>query len=287
MQPMSASLFADLVLSKPYFDNAGLIVALDDGQAVGFVHAGFGPNEDQSGLSTQWGVTSMLMVRPDHRRLGIGTELLARSEAYLRSRGAQVLYGGEIRPLIPFYLGLYGGSEMPGVLDSDADAQRRYRAAGYQAIDRVVILQRELGGFRPLVNRQQIQLRRQMSITAVPDPPSRSWWDACTYGQFNRERFDLSARSGGPVLATATAWFMEPLSMSWGVRSAGLVDLDVVASHRHQGLATFLLGETFQRLRDDGYALVEVQTMSQNEAARALYAKLGFNQIDQGVVFRK
>jgi RimJ/RimL family protein N-acetyltransferase len=36
-----------------------------------------------------------------------------------------------------------------------------------------------------------------------------------------------------------------------------------------------------------GFTRVEVQTMQQNEAARGLYAKLGFELVDQGAVFRK
>lgn len=88
-QPMSAELFEELVLAKPYFDNEGLILALEGNRAVGFVHAAFGPNEDQCGLSNLLGVTSMLMVRSDCRRLGIGRTLLERSEQYLRSRGCR------------------------------------------------------------------------------------------------------------------------------------------------------------------------------------------------------
>src|SRR4051794_15510490 len=30
--------------AKPYFDPAGMILAVEDGKVVGFVHAGFGPN---------------------------------------------------------------------------------------------------------------------------------------------------------------------------------------------------------------------------------------------------
>ena len=111
---MSAALLEELVLAKPYFDNQGLILAVDGETAVGFVHAGFGPSDDYSGLSTQLGVTCMLMVREPYRGRGIGSNLLSLSEKYLRGRGAQVLYGGGIHPLDPFYLGLYGGSELPG-----------------------------------------------------------------------------------------------------------------------------------------------------------------------------
>src|SRR5262245_26686996 len=41
-----------LVLSEPYFDKLGVIVACDGSEAVGFVHAGFGANVDETGVST-------------------------------------------------------------------------------------------------------------------------------------------------------------------------------------------------------------------------------------------
>ena len=64
------------VFSKPYFDPAGLILAVDDGNPVGFVHAGFGPNEQQSGLDRRRGVMCILAVVPTHRKHGVGAGLL-------------------------------------------------------------------------------------------------------------------------------------------------------------------------------------------------------------------
>ena len=69
--------------------------------------------------------------------------------------------------------------------------------------------------------------------------------------------------------------------------SAGLIDLEVNPEYRRQGLATFLLGEAFRHLQCCGISLVEAQTMQNNEPAKGLYKKLGFQEIDQGVVFRK
>src|SRR5437773_8684958 len=60
------------VFSKPYFDPAGLIVALDDGTPVGFAHAGFGPNGDESALDQTRGVLCLIAVRSSHRRRGVG-----------------------------------------------------------------------------------------------------------------------------------------------------------------------------------------------------------------------
>lgn len=288
MHPMSAELFEQLVLAKPYFDKEGLIVALDGDVAVGFVHAAFGPTEDEGGLSTRFGVTAMLMVRPDYRRLGIGRQLLTRSEAYLHRHGAQVLYGGGIYPLNAFYLGLYGGSELPGVLDTDVEAQRLYQAAGYQEIDHCLVLHRELKSFRPLISREQLAVRRVTTLRETADPASHTWWEACTVGAFERTRHELVANASQQVLAGATTWNMEPLSASWGVRTVGLIDVAVEPEHRRRGLATYLLGEIFRRLQQAGVALVETQTMQREHgAAVAFYERLGFKQVDRGAVYRK
>ena len=287
MQPMSAALLEQYVLAKPYFDREGLILACDDHHPVGFVHSAFGPTEDESGLCYQRGVTCMLMVRHEYRRLGIGSELLRLAENYLRSRGAEVLYAGAIRPLNPFYLGLYGGSELPGVLDSDVEAQRLYQAAGYREIDRTIVFQRDLKTYRPPIDRRQLLIRRRTQVEAIHDPPTVSWWEACTMGAFDRTRFELRSRSDGRCLASATFWHMEPLSASWGVHAVGLIDLEVDAQHRREGLATFLLSECFRRLTEEGVMRVEVQTMQRNTAARALYERLGFHEVDQAAVYRK
>src|SRR5207248_4905484 len=97
--------------SKPYFDPVGLFVAAADGKPVGFAHAGFGADDAGKALRTDAGVTCALAVHPDHRRRGVGTELLRRCEDYLRRGGAKELTAGPLAPLDPFTFGLYGGSE--------------------------------------------------------------------------------------------------------------------------------------------------------------------------------
>jgi ribosomal protein S18 acetylase RimI-like enzyme len=287
MQPMSASLLDSLVLAKPYFDRHGLILADDDGRPVGFVHAGFGPNEDFSNLATQRGVTCMLMVSPHPQRETIARELVAQSEDYLRRGGARELYGGGVYPLTPFYLGLYGGSELPGVLASDAAMCQLYTEAGYTAADQCIVLERDLHGFRPAVDRRRMQVRRQYNVEATVDPPPANWWEACTWGQTDHTRFEVLRREGGPSAGSAMFWEIEPLASSWGVHAMGLVALQINASLRRQGLATFLVGEAMRQLQQCGVTRIQVQVMQPNAAARGLYAKLGFTEIDRGVVYRK
>ena len=284
---MTAAILEQLIFSKPYFDPEGLIILQSDKRPIGFVHAGFGANDDQSGLSTEIGTTYQLMLRADRRNDALADELLSRSEEYLRSRGAKVIYAGGIRPLNAFYLGLYGGSELPGVLASDPMFNGACHRKGYREIDRVVVLLLELAGFRPPITRNQRQLRRDMTCQEVQTPPARSWWECCTTGAFDRVHFFLN-RPGSSV-PTGEVWFwdVEPLSTSWGAPAAGMFDLSVPNDQRRKGLATYLLSEAFERLRNRGVLLVEAQTMQQNAPAVALYKRLGFQQVDEGIVYRK
>ena len=284
---VSADLFEQLVFGKLYFDYNGLILAWDGPQAVGLGHAGFGPDEHEAKSSTELGVVCLLMVRPSCPEAEVAAGLLQRCEAYLTQRGAKVIYGGGIRPLNPFYLGLYGGSELPGVIDSDTVALAAFHAHGYKEIDQTLILRRALDKFQAPVDREQLQLRRQMAIQISVDAPSRTWWEACTLADFDLTRFELAPRGGGPALAQATFRSMDPSGASGFAREAGLIDLVVHPDHRRQGLATFLLSEAFAAFARLGIMLVEAQTMCYNSAALGLYQKLGFQQVGQGSVFRK
>jgi GNAT superfamily N-acetyltransferase len=280
-------LFEQLVLNKPYFERDGLWLALENEEPQGFVHAGFGPSEDESTLSTDLGVTSILLVRPRNDQADVAGELLRRSEEYLHDRGAKVLYAGAVRPLNPFYLGLYGGSELPGVLDSDPGMQRLLLGHGYREIDRTIVFQRTLEDFRAPVDRKQMQVRRRTQMAVVEEPPSKTWWEACTLGEFERIEFQLLDRELGKEVASATLRAIDHTPTFARLRASGLVDVHVAQGSRHEGLATFLVSEALKELHHQGVGLVEALTMQRNTAAIGLYQKLGFKRIDSGAVYRK
>jgi ribosomal protein S18 acetylase RimI-like enzyme len=287
LQPISAALLEQLVFSKHYFEPEGLIVATAGHEVVGFAHAGFGPNETETALDTDLGTTYQLMVRGDNRQDALADELLSRAEAYLKDRGAKVIYAGGIRPLNGFYLGLFGGSELPGVLATDPALNAAAARNDYRPMDHVVVLQQELACYRQPITRAQRQLRRELKFSERYDPPARSWWDACTMAGFERLEFSLQSAGGREPLARVWFWNIEPLSTSWGMPTAGMFDLEVDRNCRRQGLGTFLLGEACERLQQRGVQRVEAQTMRQNTAALALYDKLGFTRVDEGTVYRK
>lgn len=286
MQPMSMAVLDRYVLSKPTFDRDGLIVAVDQERVIGFAHAGFGPGDDGNSLSTHRGVTSLVMVHADAEP-SVAGQLLARAEQYLRDRGAQTLLGGGSYPLSPFYYGLYGGSELSGVLDSDTIGQRIFSDHGYQAQKRSIVLHRELASFRPAVDRQQMQIRRHTNVETVVDPPTTSWWEAVIFEPFERTRCFVVPRDGGHAVASVHFWNMETMSAALGVHAVGIVGLEVTDPKRRQGLAKYLLGESLRQLHAHGVALAEVHVAADNQPALALFNGLGFAQVDATTLYCK
>ncbi len=287
VQPVSPDLFEQLVFAKLYFDYGGLVLAHDGGRLVGFAHAGFGPDARKNWISTETGVICVVVTDPDWPEAEVADGLLDRCEQYLRRRGAKVLYGGGLQPLCPFYIGLYGGSELPGVLDSDTVTRGAMAARGYREVERTVLFHRELDGFESQVDRRQMQIRRQMQVEVTADAPTRSRWEAFNVGEFDLTRFDLVARGRDEAVATALFRSMEP-SVTTGVgHAAGLIELSVAENQRRHGLATFLLSEAFRQLLRQGIMSVEAQTGEANAIALGVFQKLGLQRTGQGGVWRK
>jgi len=284
---MSAFRLEELVLAKPYFDPHGLIVATDEDAPVGFVHAGFGPTVDLSALSRKQGVVSTLLVQDDPRHDEIAAALLNQAEAYLRGGGAEKVLAGGAGPNCPFYLGLYGGSRLPGILDSDTALHDFYLRHGYTQSDHIGVLHRELASFRPITDRTQVQIRRCTQVEIVEDPPARNWWEACTLGTFEQIAVQMDPKDHGQPWASARFWSMGPLGQAWGVNAVGLIDIEVDPNRRGGGVATCLLGEALRPLAQRGITLVEAQVSDSNAAAQRLLRRLGFVQVDGGTVLTK
>lgn len=275
------------VFAKPYFDPAGLILAIEEERCVGFAHAGFGPHPDGSQLSKETGVLCAIGVRPTHRRRGIGTELLQRCEQYLTSQGARTLLAGQMGNVSPFYFGLYGGSEMPGFLDSDADAKPFLESRGYQLLDVCRVYQRRLDEALGIVDVRFSNLRRCYDVRILPRVQVATWWQDCVWGLMEPVEFRMEDKSSGLPVARALAWEMEGFSWRWNQPAVGLMNLEVQEDLRRQGLAKFLLSQILRYLQEQFFGLVEAQVLEPNEAGRGLLQGIGFEEVDVGRSFRK
>jgi GNAT superfamily N-acetyltransferase len=286
LQPMTSAALEAAVFSKPYFDRQGMIVARCGDRLLGFAHAGFGPTDDRSALDDRVGSTLVVVVPPHERQAEIEDGLLLRCEDYLRSRGATTILGGGTPDVGGFYLGLYGGSDLPGILDSSPGMQAVFLRNGYSVGRRIAVLRRPLDGFRPPVNRLQLAIRRATTLRAIDEPARRNWWEAAMTTGIALRRYELRGEADA-LLGSAAFWDVQPLAASWGLAMAGLLRVDIEGDRRRQGLANYLVAEALHDLAEEGTSVAEAHVEEANTAALSLFEKLGFKATDHGTVFSR
>jgi ribosomal protein S18 acetylase RimI-like enzyme len=282
-----ASVLERHVMAKPYFDPDGLIVAEDNNTVVGFAHAGFGPNQRETVLAKSNGVLYTLAVRKTFRHKGVGTELLKRAEAYLKERGAQTLHAGMLRPLTPYYFGLYGGADLPGFLASDPEAAPFLEGRGYKPWDTCLVFQRHLDQPINIADGRFANLRRRFDVRILPRIALGTWWQECVLGLVEPVEFRLEEKVSGKPVARATAWEMEAFSCTWNQPAVGILDVGVRDDLRRQGLGKFLLAQLLRYLQDQYFGICEVQSLEQNQVAAGLFRSVGFEQVDIGRIYKK
>lgn len=277
------------IMSKPYFDPNALIVAADpeqDNKPVGFALSGFGPRDDRAGLDSG-GVVCAVVVRPSHRRRGIGRELLRRSEEYLFSHGADVVVVGSQRPYNPYLFGLYGGANSPGVLASEPTADAFLTATGYQRAESHLVFQRNLERPVEVADGRFVGLRRRYDIQMVRPTVSQSWWEECQWGVLEPTEFRVIDRMTGTPAGRLVNWDLEGFSSGWNKPATGIFDVEIRAHLRRQGLAKFLLASVLKLLQEQFYAVAELQVWGDDPAGAGICRSLGFEQIDSGYRYRK
>src|SRR5262249_19782164 len=160
-------------------------------------------------------------------------------------RGARALYAGSSTMRNPFYQGLYGGSESPGVLASDADGAAFFERHGYRPGPAYLVLQRRLAGAANVIDGRFPALRRRFEMRVGPRRGSAGWWREAVLGPLELIDFHLEEKVTGQAVARASVWDMEGFSRCWNEPALGLVELEVRPDLRRQGVARFLLAQLF------------------------------------------
>ncbi len=282
----NTSLLEYFLFCKPYFDPGGLHVAVDEGVLAGWALAGFGPNTTETGLDCSRGVICLLAVLPSHWRRGIGTELLRRSEEFLRKRGAREVFAGPMAPLNPFTFGIYGGSQSPGFLDSDRTLGPFLQRRGYRSVETQLVLQRHLDRPFNVIDGRFPALRRRFEVKQLPRRGTAGWYQECVRGPVEIEGFRLEEKASERAAGGALVWEMDPFSARWNEHAVGILYVQVEEAFRRQGLARLLLGNVLRYYHDQYFTLVECQAREQDTAGVALLRGLGFHQVDTGRLYR-
>jgi ribosomal protein S18 acetylase RimI-like enzyme len=274
------------VLAQPHFERQGLLVAVVDDKPVGFVHAGFGVSQDRAKLDRTTGVICALVVHPDHRRQGIGRQLVSRAEEYLQSQGAQILFAGPADPLNPYWNGIYGGSECAGFLESDPMAKPFLASLGYRPNRMIGIFQRPIGQRDP-VSVRLMRVRRSTELRLLDDPVPKDFWTLTNRGRLETARLGLVLKKQNEPVGWLTICGLDLYASKWQQRAIGLHGIHIAPEHRRQGFGQALLCDVSKQLKDDRVDLLEAHANMEDPAAMAVLLSGGFQLVDTGIVYRK
>lgn len=285
--PLSNSEFEQFVLSRPYFEAAGMILAFDEatGAAEGFVHCGFGPRDpsvDCWSFDKTLGTIALICCGD---RADVAETLIEAGKAWLRSEGSKVIYAGGRFPLNPFYWGLYGGSEFSGVLASQAFLHPVIAGQGFRKVAESTLYEFDLTRPEPRHVSNSI-LKRDSRFVLQEDDLAGTSWTALALESFRTISLKITDKAGAKRIASAVIW---PMAL-YGRRDAepriGLIDVFVEDDYRRKGYGRLLLTEAIKCSAELGFRRLCVQTDASNAPADAMYRRLGFEAVQSAFLYR-
>ena len=277
--------FEHYVLAQPYFQKAGVCIAEIDGEIVGYSHSGFGCNESQTALCSETGVICTVMVHPRVRRQGIGRQLVDRAEEYLKQMGVKRIYFGASKQRNPFYVGMYGGSEPAGFMESEPDVAPFAQAIGMAPVERHAVFQRDMNASRDPIGLRLMQNKRRMQLRLETTSSNQSWWWTVRFGRLDSVMAVLEPKAGGEPVARAVCFGLDLYINKWGQRAVGIGEIIVPEENRRAGYAQTLLVELCNRMKRELVTVIDVHADESDEAMMALLRSSGFNRVDTGVVY--
>ena len=275
------------VFSQPFFDGKGLILATEGEEIIGMAHASFAASDDGSQLDRSRGVISALAVHPDHRRQGLGRELLSKAEAYLAENGATtVAFGGGLDQN-GFYNGMYGGLQASGFCHTAAPWTKFLGDVGYEPTESTFVMHRDLTMGRDPVSARLIRHRRRLNLVITDRVAEMPWWWHVRFGHLDALRFELQERHDESVVASAQVIGLDVFVPKWGLRAVGIREVVVPEEQRRHGYGLSIVLEICRRLREQSIQLIEAQVGSENSAANELFLAAGFEKAQELLCFRK
>jgi GNAT superfamily N-acetyltransferase len=289
--PLDPARFVELVEAKSYFDPAGLLAAVGNGQVVGWVHACVAAGSEP-GHDPQEQVPRIRMVIFPRERLKVGGALVAAATAWLREATdarRQTPGGGPAEPKgeppgsgsrpqaiealharsgYPFYRGLWLGGEPMGH-GAMAHVQLALEVAGYKNTAESVFMTAAMPSPPPDAE-TAVPVELVEAAAEMKHEPMRESWAGF-------EPMRLRALVAGEE-AGSIGWVLLPhVADRLGAPAMNIWSLGVRDAHRRKGVASALIARAMARSYAMGARFASVGTQLWNAPAHASYAKFGFS----------
>jgi len=263
--PLTPERFLELVEPKPYFDPAGLFVAQERGQVVGWVHACVAPATEPWHDPQRRAASIRVLVYPGDR-LPIGAALVSEATAWLRQSGHQELEAGSCRSGYPFYRGLWMGGE-PMVPATMPHVHLAFDVAGYKLNAESVFMVAQFAS--PPKGSASVPLELVESPVAMVHMGMRESWTG--FAPMHVRALLAGAEVG------SLGWVLLPhVAERLGAPCVNIWSLGVQEPHRRKGIASALVAHALARGHALGARFASVGTQLWNAAAHATYARFGF-----------
>ncbi|MGQ9487507.1 MAG: GNAT family N-acetyltransferase [Armatimonadota bacterium] len=284
--PISHSLFVRKVLLDPNFDPDGAPIALANGEVCGFglSIARRLPLEDAPSDADR-GYMTLLAVKPDHQRRGIGTTLLQAMENYLRARERRLVL---VSPYAPNYF-------TPGVdVHAYAGGLRFFLKHGYQEVYRPLSMECNLLNLRIpewVQQREQELLREGLVVEQYRPhlvPALFRFLRAEFPGDWQRYARDAIARIEQGDSPTRL-WIAHERGEVVGYshfEGERFGPIGVAQSQRGRGIGQVLMYRTLQSMRLQGLHIAFFM-WSDARTAERLYNAAGFTEARRFALLRK
>lgn len=270
-EPHVASLdparFVVLIETKSAFDPGGLLVAVEAGEVIGWVHACVAPGTEGGHDPRKKIPRIPMLVFPRHR-LEVGTALAAEATDWLRQSGQREVEAMHARAGYPFYRGIWLGGEPMGPATMP-HVQLALEVAGYKNTQESVFMTAAMESL-PSEVAAGVPLELVEGPLEIAHEPMRESW-------IGFQPMCIRALIAGEEVGSI-GWVVQPhVAGRLGAPCLNIWCLGVREPHRRQGIAAALLSRAMAR----GYSLdarfASVSTQLWNAPAHATYARLGFS----------
>lgn len=264
--PLTPERFLELVAPKSYFDPGGLLVAVDGGEVVGWVHACHAPGSQRRHDSEKRVARiRMLLFPPD--RMDVGERLVAAATEWCLQAGDGEVLGMHSREGYPFYRCLWMGGE-PKIPVTFPHLHAALARAGFVATAESVFMAGEVGEM-PVEFSAKLPLQFIESETEMAHEPMRESWVGFT-------PMEIRALVAGERVGHI-AWALEPYhAETLGAPCVNIWGMSVAEAHRRRGIASALVSRVLRRGYELGARHASVSTQLWNAPAQRTYARLGF-----------
>lgn len=263
--PLTPERFIELVEGKSYFEPAGLFIALEGEQVVGWIHACVAAGSE-GWHDPDKKVPRIRMLIYPRDRLTVGRELVTEATNWLKQSGQGQFLAMHAQMGYPFYRGLWVGGE-PMCPVTLPHVHLALEVGGYQNTQESIFMAAEMVSRPAELNPEETVEFVEAPAEMKHEPMRESWIGF----EPMRTRAFIGEEEVGSI-----GWVIQPHLDRLGAPCMNVWGLGVKEAHRRQGIASALISRAMARSYALGARFASVGTQLWNAPAHATYAKLGY-----------